>query len=243
MKKVIIILALAIIVVAGIFFIRQALVHYRSQQLLNKYYADLDSRIAGLTPDTLILQPFEPDTSLTISAERIQITIPRIDTAKLVFPGNKSSYRLHFKDSSLIALIESTSTFSLYSSLQAGEGSFSALFEELKNRNITTEYQFLNYIYRYTPGKGNFLASDKGIRLKYETVALKHLIMPRGADRKLLTYKTDQVKGFQYNDPLQGDALLHFFSALDEEFTLITKGFNQQEINYILNSVKVTDSH
>lgn len=102
-------------------------------------------------------------------------------------------------------------------------------------------YFSLKSVYNQNPDNINFFDSEETLKKEYDILALKTRYLPQGGEKYLGYFEKDDIKGFQACKPELPQCNNIFIEIFIKDKTnpiiFILKGFSQDEINYILQSI------
>jgi len=102
---------------------------------------------------------------------------------------------------------------------------------------IKTEYDLYNESLAMTPAQMSIFDSYEESKRKSRLLSYKALYTSYG--RNISKFKTKNIKGFQFGDPIVDDHVkLHIFDNNAEKHALVFSGFSQKEIDFSLISIK-----
>lgn len=249
MKKILIIL-LILIVIPGSFIGYKWYTHYKlSSEFL--VYSSIDSPEARAKLTKLELNTaFKPYSTETVNFGDVIFQIPK-ESSDLKIEKKENSIKIETNGKTILFQNQSDQFIN-----QINEGYFIIggekvlLSEEvvqlLLNEKIDTEYELLKFVYNQNPNNINYFSSNKTLKIQYELLALKIASLLTGGDKYLANFEDNSIKCFQACKPeLDGckNTLVQLFTN-DENTSiiLIFKGFNQEEINYVLKSTSANSA-
>ncbi len=110
------------------------------------------------------------------------------------------------------------------------------------DHSIDTTNTFTSYktIYNYIPRKDLIMDSYESIKKDIRLSSLKALNHISGAEKKIYEFENKIFRGFQFCVPNKCKYVsVRLFDIKNNEWTLLFKNFTQDEIDFVLNSIKL----
>lgn len=105
------------------------------------------------------------------------------------------------------------------------------------------EYELSKFLFNQDPKNIHFYDSNKNLDLKYELLGLKSSALAIGSENSLSFFETETIKGFQFCKPELTDCtttqIQFYLPDYDGNFFILFKNFNQEEIDYIIRSIRL----
>lgn len=231
MKKILIIV-LVLVVMLGSFVGYKWYTHYTlSNELL--LYSSKDSPEAKSKLSKLELNTaFKPDSTETVHFSNTLFQIPKGDDKKISFANLNNRFIDQIYNGYLVIGGEK---------IALSEGTL----QWLRNNKIDTEYELLKFVYGGDFADIKFFSSNNALQIQYELLALKIAFLLTGGEQYIGNFEDTSVKGFQACKPMADSCtttLVQLFANRGNESIIIyLRGFNQEEINYIIKSALVGD--
>jgi len=111
----------------------------------------------------------------------------------------------------------------------------------LREQSPKSNYDFYELILNSHPDQVSIFMSRKEAIAKVTLVAMKAMLVISTAPKgKIYSFSTEDIRGFQFGDPEMDDNIvIEFFDSHDKQYSLIIKGANQNEIDFILYSIRI----
>lgn len=200
------------------------------------------AKLTNLTLDTTFL----PAESLDLSFENFTFKVPA-ENKSVESEKNKNSLKIKITDNKTITVVK-TAEGNFIDSIKNGyfieSGEKKLLSKEviklMQTEEITSEYKLLKFIYEQDPDNIRFFSSNAKLKIQYELLSLKNAFALSGGEKYLGYFENNSTRGFQACNPTLEtcvNTLVQLFTNPDDSTIFIFKGLNQEEINYVINSV------
>lgn len=112
--------------------------------------------------------------------------------------------------------------------------------ELLDGKKRLSQYDIFNLSLNTTPDQISFFTSQTEVQKKYTLLILKALYTSYG--NIIYKFETRNIKGFQFNDPSESDSVsIHFFDRKNRAYRMNIYSADQDEIDFILSTIKFLD--
>jgi hypothetical protein len=103
---------------------------------------------------------------------------------------------------------------------------------------LKSNYLFYEAILNVNPDELNiFTSRSEGLAKSILVIYKSILVVP--LDGGMYNFETDNVKGFQNGDPKVSKGVeIQFYDGKDDPYSILLQGANQEEIDFIINSIK-----
>lgn len=107
---------------------------------------------------------------------------------------------------------------------------------------LKSTYNFYEYIFESSLDQISIFASRKEVLARTSAVVFKGIIVAgAGGESGLYSFTIGEIRGFQFGDPkVRKNILIYIFDKEDKEYNILVFA-NQEEIDFILSSIKTTD--
>jgi hypothetical protein len=112
---------------------------------------------------------------------------------------------------------------------------------ELNDIDMGSDNSFENYelLLKHKSQKKLFFKSFKEIKRYFKLASLKYLLYTTQSEKGIYQYEGAKSKFFQFCDPSKCDNTIVNFFIRDKELTIISGGFDKDELDFILQSIDI----
>jgi hypothetical protein len=227
-----------IIVIVAVFFGIKLNNYFTGKKILGKF-TSIDAEYLKIKPKKRDIGFKVVDHFINCSFSPIKFKIPKTDTVK-TFKIREICRSFKFKDGSSLKIIRDTLRFSILKNLRSKKGSNDNIIKRyLEEEKINSEFDLLLFTYNKTPADISFFnLSKENTIIQYTFLKLKELSARSGAEDGFYYFNLTNLKGFQFGGTKAHEtADIQIFTNKGEEYTLLFRGFNQEQIDYLIGSV------
>jgi hypothetical protein len=234
-KKLLITIILSVV---AIFFVIKINNYSVGKKILE--YTEIDSKYLKIVPlERGITSNSNFKGSFLSSLSELKFSIPRIDTFK-IFRLRDVYVDFMFNDSASLKVIKDSINLhisEILSSIKSSDNNTIKAY--ITDKHLSSKYDLLLHAYNKSPDDISFFnLTRSNTILQYTFLKLKDLCLVNGADKALYYFKLKNIKGFQFGAPnLCKRTIVQIFTNNDQEYTLLSVGLKQEEIDYILVSI------
>lgn len=103
---------------------------------------------------------------------------------------------------------------------------------------IENNFNLYNLIYSYVPDINIFMDSYEEIKYNLTLTKIKAITLPNGGDKSIYKYNNKHYKWFQFCSPKDCKNVAVQFFDKKKDYIFIFTNFTQEEIDFVLNSIK-----
>ncbi len=236
MKKIIIVLSVIIFLIAVLVSSKYIYFYY----LEDIYYSTSYTKYDGVK-EYVILSPEDKNINERIDIKYVD-TIAGIVKFKYPYINEKPKIKIKKKDFLIYEKIDKSRKIVFVKKEDNLNYEIKRNIREIDSEVDTTNiFQVYNKIYSHIPKLNILMDSYENIKYDLRLTKLKSVLLPNGSDKNIYKFDLGTLKGFQFCNPDNcSDTVVSLFDD-KKEYTLVFSNFTQNEIDFILSSIKIID--